>query len=142
MVRCGIAPRPVRCGRGGWGEGGGGEVGFVGWGDDRWAGRGVGWGGDVGRVRARVGWCVVASRQDRFGVVGVGGERGGEGKWDSLGGGMIGGPGAVSGGAGTLDVFVHGLDGALWHRAKTGSVWSGWVGRGGGRGSGIRWVGG
>jgi hypothetical protein len=52
--------------------------------------------------------------------------------WTSLGGGFSSGPGAASWGAGRLDAFATGLDGALWHIAWTGTAWSGWQSLGGG----------
>ncbi|MEO6798030.1 MAG: glycoside hydrolase family 3 N-terminal domain-containing protein [Candidatus Dormibacter sp.] len=46
--------------------------------------------------------------------------------WTSLGGLMVGGPAVASWSTNRLDVFIHGIDNALWHRWWTGSNWSGW----------------
>ena len=39
------------------------------------------------------------------------------GAWESLGGSLTSGPGAASWSENRIDVFAHGTDGALWHRA-------------------------
>lgn len=50
--------------------------------------------------------------------------------WESLGGGLASGPGVCSWANGRLDVFVKGLDNALWHKWFSGG-WSGWESLGG-----------
>ena len=58
--------------------------------------------------------------------------------WSTPLGGSLGGltpvnraPAACSWGTDRLDVFVQGMDGALWHKAWTGTSWSGWQSLGG-----------
>jgi len=58
--------------------------------------------------------------------------------WSTPLGGSLGGltpvnsaPAACSWGAGRLDVFVQGIDGALWHKGYTGGKWYGWQSLGG-----------
>ncbi len=53
--------------------------------------------------------------------------------WTSLGGQIPAGtsPAACSWGAGRLDLFVQGTNGALYHKWYTGSTWSGWENLGG-----------
>jgi hypothetical protein len=53
--------------------------------------------------------------------------------WTSLGGQIPAGtsPAACSWGAGRLDLFVQGMNGALYHKSYTGSTWSGWQNLGG-----------
>ena len=55
------------------------------------------------------------------------------GKWTSIGGQIAAGtgPAACSWGAGRLDVFVQGTDGAMWHKSYNGTSWSGWESLGG-----------
>ena len=54
-------------------------------------------------------------------------------KWESLGGKLASGtgPAVSSWSAGRLDVFAEGTDGALYHKAWTGTKWSGWESLGG-----------
>jgi len=49
----------------------------------------------------------------------------------SLGGSWTSGPDVSSWAVGRLDVFVRGSDNGLWHRARTGSLWSAWEDLGG-----------
>jgi hypothetical protein len=51
--------------------------------------------------------------------------------WENLGGVLTSGPTAASWGANRLDVFVRGLDGAMWHKWWNGSSWSDWENLGG-----------
>jgi hypothetical protein len=53
--------------------------------------------------------------------------------WASLGGQIPAGtsPAASSWGSGRLDLFVQGMDGALYHKSYSGSTWSGWENLGG-----------
>jgi len=46
--------------------------------------------------------------------------------WESLGGNLTSGPGVSSKGAGLLDVFVLGPDGALYRRSLTAAGWAPW----------------
>jgi hypothetical protein len=52
--------------------------------------------------------------------------------WYSLGGVFTSGPAVASWGVNRLDVFARGGDNALWHKAWTGTGWSGWYTLGGG----------
>jgi hypothetical protein len=53
--------------------------------------------------------------------------------WQSLGGRIVGEPGAASTGAGKLDLFARGTNNALWTRnyGVTGAGWSSWASLGG-----------
>lgn len=52
--------------------------------------------------------------------------------WIGLGGRLVGAPAAVAAAAGRVDVFVRGLDNALWHGSVAASGgWSGWRSLGG-----------
>ncbi len=51
--------------------------------------------------------------------------------WENLGGVLTSGPTAASWGANRLDVFVRGLDSAMWHKWWNGSSWSDWENLGG-----------
>ena len=51
--------------------------------------------------------------------------------WESLGGVLVGGPGATSWGSGHLDVFIRGTDNALWHRWYGNGFWAEWESLGG-----------
>jgi hypothetical protein len=57
------------------------------------------------------------------------------GRWvgirENLGGAMIGSPTVASWGENRLDVFVRGLDNALWHKYWDGGNWSNWESLGG-----------
>jgi hypothetical protein len=52
--------------------------------------------------------------------------------FQNLGGGFMSSPASASWGAGRLDVFARGEDGALWHSGWNGTSWSGWQSLGGG----------
>lgn len=51
--------------------------------------------------------------------------------WQSIGGGSITDPAAVSWGPGRIDVFIKGGDNALWHQAFDNGAWQGWESLGG-----------
>ena len=53
--------------------------------------------------------------------------------WSGLGGQLASGtgPAVCAQNANSLDLFVQGTDGALWHKSYTGSSWSGWQSLGG-----------
>ena len=51
--------------------------------------------------------------------------------WENLGGVLTSGPSAASWSANRLDVFVRGLDNAMWHKWWNGSSWSDWENLGG-----------
>ncbi|HEX8703059.1 MAG TPA: M12 family metallopeptidase [Myxococcaceae bacterium] len=51
--------------------------------------------------------------------------------WESLGGLLVESPSVASMGSGHLDVYVRGVDNALWHRYHANNAWSPWEGLGG-----------
>jgi hypothetical protein len=51
--------------------------------------------------------------------------------YNSLGGGLIGGPDASASSASRSDVFVRGTDNQLWHRSWNGATWASWEPLGG-----------
>jgi hypothetical protein len=55
------------------------------------------------------------------------------GAWQNLGGGLSGAPAAASPGPRTADIFIHGLDDALWHTDSNdpAAPWTGWASLGG-----------
>lgn len=52
--------------------------------------------------------------------------------WQQLDGQFQDSPAVASWGVNRLDVFVRGMENALWHKAWTGDAWSGWENLGGG----------
>ncbi len=52
--------------------------------------------------------------------------------WIGLGGGAESAPAVVAHGNGLIDVYIVGLDLAMYSNHWNGSGWSGWIGRGGG----------
>ncbi len=57
--------------------------------------------------------------------------RPGSHQWESLGGVLTSRPAVVARAANRLDVFVRGVDLALWHRGWNGMAWSAWTSLGG-----------